>query len=151
MTQTISGLVAEVESFGASLEVESGQLKLTKSKLLPASLLDNVRLNKVEIVEAFLLDRHARAAGFSPLILFEAYERRISQNAHVFIIKNDESSFWNAWRETFGQIHYVIAEDGDVSMSVRKSNYVKVITENAATFEFALFEAGKYLKYLKVE
>lgn len=129
--------IREAEAAGALVTMEGEQLKLIRGTLLPAALLDKLRTSKAEILEVLKRNQKAKESGFLTMMIGEAYERQVSDNGHVFVIRN-ESGKWDAWRESWGR---------EESSTARKSTSSKDIRMDVP-FEMALLKATHYIDNL---
>lgn len=130
-------LIREAEAAGAIVTMDGEQLKLVHGKLLPAPLVEKMKLNKPGILEVMKRDLEAKAAGFLTLLSGEVYQRQISYNSLVFIALND-SGKWYAWRESWSR-----QEQATACKSVSSKDIV-----NGLIFDHVMFKAKQYIERL---
>lgn len=124
-------LIHEVESYGSLVSLDGDRIMVTNFKRLPSSTVDKLKSHKSEIIEVLTHDMLARKNGFLPLHSGEVYERQLTQEMHVFIMR--EHGTWSSWRESF---------------KAGTSAGIKPLAYKGSTFNVALMRAKEYVDYM---
>lgn len=126
-------LILAVEQAGCVMVPEREYIRVMNIDSLSKSLIEEIKRNKLKILESLNRDKQAKRAGFMVGVQGQLYFCSVNKACAVYI--EQISSNWEVWRETY------------INDRHRAIN-VKVIFVNPS-FEYVLFKGESYLGYLE--
>ncbi|MBV7509487.1 hypothetical protein KW850_30475 [Bacillus sp. sid0103] len=126
-------LISLVEKSGCQLFVEGENIRVVKIKLLPLSLVEEIRSQKNILLKILNQGVNAKNAGFMTGLTGELYFRTSGKNSAVYIERTGNQ--WEAWRETHIQD--------------KKEPFHFLVIAVSEDFEFVLLKAKNYFEYIE--